>query len=77
MGRNRRSLYLQLGMRELSLTKLLGGYDSRAYFSGRIGVFDVRPENCVRTASGAVVPIDVTPQFFNQQDAAILRRMLK
>jgi hypothetical protein len=55
----------------------LGGYDSRAYFVGRIGVFDVRPANCVRTASGAVVPIDVIPQFFSRQDADVLKRLIK
>jgi hypothetical protein len=67
----------QLGMHELALGKQLGGYDSRAYFVGRIGVFDVRPANCVRTASGAVVPIDVIPQFFSRQDADVLKRLIK
>jgi len=68
---------LRLRMRELVLNKQLGGYDSRAYFMGRIGVFDVRPANCVRTATGTVVPIDVIPQFFSRQDADILKKLVK
>jgi hypothetical protein len=67
----------QFGMGELALGRNLGGYDARAYFLGRIAVFDVRPANCVKVASGAVVPIDVIPQFFNRRDADILKVLVK
>ena len=64
-----------LGLRRLRVPETLGGYESRAYFSGRIGVFDVRPVNCVQTGSGLVVPIDVIPQFFNRREATTLKRL--
>lgn len=54
----------------------LGGYAARAYVRGRlgvlVGVFDVRPVNCVRTDSGDVVPIDVIPRVFSRAEAAIV-----
>lgn len=53
----------------------LGGYESRAYFGGRIGVFDARPPNCVRTEAGIVVPIDVITQYFRRRDATELERL--
>jgi hypothetical protein len=61
-----------LGLYRLDVPDHLGGYTSRAYFRGRIGVFDVRPMNCVQTEGGVVVPIDVIPQFFNRSEASIL-----
>ena len=52
-----------------------GGYDSRAYFFKRFAVFDVRPVNCARTASGLVLPLDVIPQIFTRAEANILRTL--
>jgi hypothetical protein len=68
---------VQFDLRRLFPSRLLGAYESRAYFSGRIGVFDVRPLNCVRTSSGLVVPIDVIPQFFSRVDADVLKTFLR
>lgn len=66
-----------LGLRRLDVGSYLGGYESRAYFNDRIAVFDVRPLNCVQSASGAVVPFDVIPQFFGKENAAVLNRLAK
>lgn len=62
-------------LQRLPVDDALGGYEARAYFRGRFGVFDVRPVNCVRTADGDVVPIDVIPRVFNRAEAAIVARM--
>ncbi len=53
----------QMGFKRVDPPRLdsCGGYHSRAYWRGRYAVFDVRPPNCVRTASGVVEPIDVIP----------------
>jgi hypothetical protein len=61
----------------LRVSENLGGYNSRAYFRGRIGVFDVRPLNCVQTSGDLVVPIDVIPQFFNSHDSHVLIKLLQ
>lgn len=62
-----------LEMSELSPPKFLGGYSSKCFFGARLGVFDVRPLNCVRTEAGLVVPFDVIPQVFTHSDASVLR----
>jgi hypothetical protein len=54
---------------------LLGEYEARAYFRGRVGVFDVRPLNCVRTDTGAAVPIDVIPRLYGREASNTLRGM--
>jgi len=60
----------------LPVNALLAEYETRAYFRGRMGIFDVRPINCVRTASCLVVPIDVIPRIYGRQAASDLRRMI-
>jgi len=63
-------------MKKLSIPKLLGGYDSRAYFKGRIGIFDVRPLNCFRHAvTHEVAAIDVIPRMFTRAEANQLEKM--
>lgn len=65
-----------LGYKQIRVPgKLLGGYESRSYFQGRIGIFDVRPPNCVITASGVVVPIDVIIQVFSRSDSNVLQAL--
>ncbi len=65
------------GLRRLRLREALGGYEARSYFWGRIGVFDVRPANCVRTAAGLTLPIDVIPQYFNAESASVLKKLVE
>lgn len=63
----------QFALQRLALSEPLGDYKSRSYFSGRIGVFDVRSLNCVLTASGFIVPIDVIPQVFTSAASKTLK----
>jgi hypothetical protein len=65
------------GMRRLRIPVdlALGHYEARAYCGGPLGVFDVRPQNCVRTASGIVLPIDVIPRRYRRSEVAQLRRL--
>ncbi|MGB8354328.1 MAG: hypothetical protein WCD79_10600 [Chthoniobacteraceae bacterium] len=64
------------GMQRLPIENDLGGYESRAYFLGRVAVFDVRPRNCVFIAeTNTIAAIDVIPRYLSQQDAAILKSM--
>jgi hypothetical protein len=65
----------RLGFRRLQTPSLLGGYDSRAYFRGRIGVFDVRPANCAQVGPDMVAPFNVIPQFFNRASSNVLQRL--
>ena len=63
-------------MKELHIPRLLGGYDSKAYFKGRIGIFDVRPLNCFHHAiTNEVAAIDVIPRMFTRIEANQLQRM--
>ena len=70
-----RAMWEDYGLRRLPGDDALGGYEARAYFRGRFGVFDVRPVNCVRTADGEVVPIDVIPRVFGRADAQTVARI--
>jgi hypothetical protein len=64
-------------MQELRIPHLLGGYDARAYFKGRIGIFDVRPLNCFRHAvTGGLAAIDVIPRMFSRTEADQLKIFL-
>lgn len=58
---------------KLNVSRNLGGYDAAAYFWGRVGVFDVRPVNCVLNGDGLVIPIDVIPHYFKRRDADVLK----
>ena len=63
-------------MKEPHIPRLLGGYDSKAYFKGRIGIFDVRPLNCFHHAiTNEVAAIDVIPRMFTRIEANQLQRM--
>lgn len=64
-----------LQLHPLSFREPLGGYDARAYFRGRTGVFDVRPLNCIFTEKGLVLPIDVIPQYFTLEESRVLRSL--
>jgi len=62
------------GMQELPLDGTFGGYESRAYFRGRVAVFDVRPQNCVRiTGTDELFPIDVIPMHLTHGEALIFK----
>jgi hypothetical protein len=64
------------GMRRLPKSLWLGGCESRGYFAGRLGVFDVRPHNCVRDdATGEIAPIDVIPRLYSRADATEMVRL--
>lgn len=65
------------GLRQINTAASVGGYEARAYAGNRFAIFDVRPANCVRTASGDVVPFDVIPQALTRQDAAMLRDLCR
>lgn len=65
----------RLGFRRFQTPSLLGGYNSRAYFRGRVGVFDVRPANCAQVGPEMVAPFDVIPQLFGRQAATVLQRL--
>ena len=60
------------GLCQVNTDASVGGYEARAYAGNRLAIFDVRPANCVRTASGDVVPFDVIPQVLTREDAATL-----
>ena len=60
------------GLHLLNTEASVGGYEARAYAGDRFAIFDVRPQNCVRTAEGDVVPFDVIPQVLKKADAALL-----
>ena len=62
-------------LHRLNTDASVGGYAAGAYAGNRLAIFDVRPQNCVRTSEGIVVPFDVIPQVLNRQDAAALRRL--
>jgi hypothetical protein len=70
-----RNAFGSLGMRELKTPTLLGGYSSVSFFRGRLGVFDLRPANCVKSGE-FITPIDVIPQFFNRSDASVLQSLM-
>jgi hypothetical protein len=53
----------------------LGDYEARSYFGGRIGVFDVRPLNCVRATDGSIVPIDVIPRVYGREASTAIARL--
>ena len=61
------------GLERLHLHEPLGGYEARAYALRRFVVFDVRPVNCARSATGLIVPFDVIPQVVGLADAVALR----
>ena len=63
------------GLHLLTTNTAVGGYEARAYAGNRVAVFDVRPQNFVRTVEGDIVPFDVIPQAVNRADAAALRRL--
>jgi hypothetical protein len=48
---------------------LWGAYEAVAYFGGRLGVFDIRPLNVVKTAPGRLTFIHVIPCLFNREAA--------
>lgn len=60
----------------LKFEGFLGGYGSRGYLMRRIGIFDVRPENCVLSISGHIIPIDFIVQVFSAIDTRCLRKLL-
>jgi hypothetical protein len=53
----------------------VGEYESEAYFLGRLGVFDVRPLNCIRKATGEIVPIDVIPRHYSLENSRFLESL--
>lgn len=64
-------------MQELRIPRLLGGYDSKAYFKGRIGIFDVRPLNCFHHAgTHEVAAIDVIPRMFSRAEADQVKKFV-
>ncbi|MDR1192138.1 MAG: hypothetical protein LBK60_10855 [Verrucomicrobiales bacterium] len=64
------------GMCRIPYDYPLGGYESCAYFKGRICIFDVRPGNCLVTKKNEVFAIDVIPRFFSRTDANAIERLL-
>jgi hypothetical protein len=64
-------------MSRLRIEKPLGGYDARAYFKGRVGVFDVRPLNCFHHAvTHELAAIDVIPRTFSRAEANVLEGLV-